>query len=258
MNPPACRHLLKPIGLRQDVDQLVDPFSTLFFLQSHGALHADFLRALCQWSLKGVHRPNVRSERRPTSQQLVILHDFCFECLGPEEDFRRFVMMRIIRASKGKFSDSGHCFLFARITFDGKIFLGVKEFFCFGVAPGTPQIIRWVDWPHWSIVLGLIFQHHHVSGVLTNLTTSGRLAFNSCFFWHLCANRFPKKNQSNLRYGLEEEPALQDALAFFVESGGGLWHHIYPQPLAYHKKRRYIRGLVPERCRSPAMVKHVF
>ena len=105
----------------EDVDQLVDPFSTLFFLQSHGVLHADFLRALCQWSLKGVHRPNVRSERRPTSQQLVILHDFCFE------------------------------------------------------------------------------------------------------------------------YGLEEEPALQDALAFFVESGGGLWHHIYPQPLAYHKKRRYIR-----------------
>lgn len=192
MNPPACRHLLKPIGLRQDVDQLVDPFSTLFFLQSHGVLHADFLRALCQWSLKGVHRPNVRSERRPTSQQLVILHDFCFECLGPEEDFRRFVMMRIIRASIGKFSDIGHCFLFARITFNDKIFLGVKEFFCFGVAPGTPQIIRWVDWPHWSIILGLIFQHQHVSWVLTNFTTSGRLlAFNSCFlfFWHLCANR---------------------------------------------------------------------
>lgn len=115
----------------QDVDQLVDPFSTLFFLRSHGVLHADFLRALCQWSLKGVHRPNVRSERRPTSQQLVILHDFCFERLGP--DFRRFVM-RIIRAKKREgfgYWSLSHCFLFARITFNDKIFRGVKEFFCF-------------------------------------------------------------------------------------------------------------------------------
>ena len=45
----------------------------------------------------------------------------------------------------------------------------------------------------------------------------------------------------SLRHGIEEEPALQDALAFFVESGGGLWHQRYAQPLAYHKKRRYIR-----------------
>lgn len=106
----------------EDVDQLVDPFNTLYFLQSNGHLESNYLRALCQWCLKGVHRPNVRSERRPTSQQLVALHDFCLE------------------------------------------------------------------------------------------------------------------------HGIEEEPALQDALAFFVESGGGLWHQRYAQPLAYHKKRRYIRS----------------
>lgn len=106
----------------EDVDQLVDPFNTLYFLQSNGNLESNYLRALCQWCLKGVHHPNIRSERRPTSQQLVTLHDFCLE------------------------------------------------------------------------------------------------------------------------HGIEGEPALQDALAFFVESGGGLWHQRYAQPLAYHKKRRYIRN----------------
>ena len=105
----------------QEVDQLVDPFQVLFFLQARGHLHANYLRALTQWCLRGVHRPNVRSERRPTTAQLVLLYDYCRE------------------------------------------------------------------------------------------------------------------------HGLEEEPALNDTLAYFVESGGGKWHALYARPLAYKKKRNYIR-----------------
>eukprot|EP00913_Durusdinium_trenchii_P025779 g24194.t1 len=105
----------------EDVDQLVDPFEGLLFLHSRNKLDAGYLRALCQWSLKGVHRPNVRSERRPTSKQLVMLYDFCFE------------------------------------------------------------------------------------------------------------------------HGIEEEPALQDTLAYFIESGGGIWPERYAEPLRYKKKRKYIR-----------------
>ena len=100
---------------------MVDPFHTLLFLQARGHLHADYLRALTQWCLRGVHRPNVRSERRPTTAQLVTLYDYCRE------------------------------------------------------------------------------------------------------------------------HGLEDEPALNDALAYFVESGGGKWHSLYARPLAYAKKRRYFR-----------------
>lgn len=105
----------------EDVDQLVDPFEGLLFLHSRNKLDAGYLRALCQWLLKGVHRPNVRSERRPTSKQLVMLYDFCFE------------------------------------------------------------------------------------------------------------------------HGIEEEPALQDTLAYFIESGGGIWPERYAEPLRYKKKRKYIR-----------------
>jgi len=63
----------------EDVDQLAQPFEVLSFLQSRGLVHADFLLALCQWSLQGVHRPNVLSERRPTAKQLVLLYDHCCE-----------------------------------------------------------------------------------------------------------------------------------------------------------------------------------
>ena len=45
------------------------------------------------------------------------------------------------------------------------------------------------------------------------------------------------------RHGIEEEPALQDALAYFVESGAGVWHERFAEPLRYEKKRRYIRDL---------------
>ena len=105
----------------EEVDQLVDPFEVLFFLRATGQLRPGYLRALTQWCLRGVHRPNVRSERRPTTAQLVSLYDFCRE------------------------------------------------------------------------------------------------------------------------EGLEEEPALNDAIAYFVESAGGKWHSLYARPLAYTKKRFYIR-----------------
>ncbi|CAJ1430601.1 unnamed protein product, partial [Effrenium voratum] len=105
----------------EEVDQLVSPFEVARFLQSRGLLSPEFLRALCQWSLKGAHRPNVRAERRPSTRQLLQLQDLCFE------------------------------------------------------------------------------------------------------------------------HGLEEEPALQDAIQYFVESAGGKWHSIYAKPLKYKRRRAYIR-----------------
>jgi len=108
----------------EDVDQLVQPFDTMLFLQARGQLKAEFLQALNQWCLRGVHRPNVLSERRPTTKQLVKLHDRCWE-------------------------------------------------------------------------LGL------------------------------------------------EDQALQDAIQFFVESAGGRWPSLYPQPLKYKKRRKYIRSADP-------------
>lgn len=115
---------LKRVGAfrtAEDVNQLVDPFQTMHFLQARSLLNEDYLKALCQWCLLGVHQPNVRSERRPTSRQLVLLHDRCAEL------------------------------------------------------------------------------------------------------------------------GIETEPALQDALQYFVESAGGIWPQILPQPLRYRKQRRYVR-----------------
>lgn len=63
----------------EDMDQFADPFKTMRWFQSNGLLHTEFLETLCQWCLAGVHRPNVRSERRPTARQLVALHDLCYE-----------------------------------------------------------------------------------------------------------------------------------------------------------------------------------
>jgi len=69
----------------EDMDQLVAPFEAMAFLQAQSLLHEEFLKSLCQWCLRGVHRPNVRSERRPTTKQLVVLHDVCREW-GLEDD----------------------------------------------------------------------------------------------------------------------------------------------------------------------------
>ena len=44
---------------------------------------------------------------------------------------------------------------------------------------------------------------------------------------------------------LEDEPALNDAIAYFVESGGGKWQEVYARPLSYTKKRYYIRTADP-------------
>lgn len=48
-----------------------------------------------------------------------------------------------------------------------------------------------------------------------------------------------------LEYKLENEPALQDAIQYFVESGGGRWPADPPQPLRYRKKRTYHRTADP-------------
>lgn len=63
----------------EDMDQFVDPFEAMRFMQSLGKLSDGFLGSLCRWCVQGVHRPNVRSERRPTAAQLVELHDACRE-----------------------------------------------------------------------------------------------------------------------------------------------------------------------------------
>lgn len=108
-----------------DVGALADPFEAMFFLRAKGLLEPGFLEALTQWCLFTVHRPNVRSERRPTARQLGLLHERCQE------------------------------------------------------------------------------------------------------------------------HGLETSPALQDAIAYYVESGGGQWPQELPKPLQYNKGRRYIRTVDP-------------
>jgi len=106
----------------EDIEQMADPFETLRFLQARNLLHDEFLQALCQWCLQGVHKPNVRSERRPTARQLTTLYDHCLE------------------------------------------------------------------------------------------------------------------------RGMEQTAALQDALNYYVESGGGIWQSAMPKPLKFRKRRRYIRS----------------
>lgn len=105
----------------EDMDQFVSPFDALRFFQARGLVHDEFVNALCQWCLRGVHRPNVLSERRPTAKELVFLHDVCQE------------------------------------------------------------------------------------------------------------------------RGMDTAAALQDAIAYYVESGGGRWDEALPKPLRYQRKRRYIR-----------------
>lgn len=104
-----------------DMNQFADPFGALRFMHANNLVHKEFLDALCQWCLEGVHKPNVLSERRPTARQLLNLHDHCREM------------------------------------------------------------------------------------------------------------------------GMEDNPALKDALAYYVESAGGKWQSRLPRPLAYHTKRSYIR-----------------
>lgn len=106
-----------------DVGQLADPFEAMLFLRARGMLERNFLEALNQWCLAAVHKPNVLSERRPTSRQLAQLHDRCQE------------------------------------------------------------------------------------------------------------------------FGIENDPALKDAIGYYVESGGGQWPNALPKPLEYKRNRRYYRSI---------------
>jgi hypothetical protein len=63
----------------EDVSTLADPFATLFFLQVHGCLSKEFLRALCRWCLDASYKPSNLTDKRPTAYQLAILHDRCEE-----------------------------------------------------------------------------------------------------------------------------------------------------------------------------------
>jgi len=84
----CLQELLARVGAfetAEEVDALEDPFLAMRFLQARGQLQGGYLRALSQWCLRGVHRPNVRSERRPTARQLLVLHDMCYEH-GVEDD----------------------------------------------------------------------------------------------------------------------------------------------------------------------------
>uniref|UniRef100_A0A7S1AXP5 Uncharacterized protein n=1 Tax=Noctiluca scintillans TaxID=2966 RepID=A0A7S1AXP5_NOCSC len=69
----------------EDMDQLYDPFEALAFLQTQDMLSQEFVLSLVQWCLRGVHTPNVRTERRPTARQLVLLFDICYE-LGLDQE----------------------------------------------------------------------------------------------------------------------------------------------------------------------------
>lgn len=115
------RNRVRTLRTAQDVGQFVDPFETMNFLRTRGLLEDSYLEALSQWCLLTVHRPNVLSERRPTSRQLFQLYDRCRES------------------------------------------------------------------------------------------------------------------------ELQSLPALKDAIRYYVESGGGQWQLALPKPLAYNRKRRYLR-----------------
>jgi hypothetical protein len=69
----------------EDMDQLYDPFEAFAFLQAQDILSQEFVLSLVQWCLRGVHAPNVRTERRPTAKQLVLLFDRCYE-LGLDQE----------------------------------------------------------------------------------------------------------------------------------------------------------------------------
>ncbi|OEH74426.1 hypothetical protein cyc_06406 [Cyclospora cayetanensis] len=80
----------------EDVDQLADPFATLQFLRNQGTVQQhnndtyplfachlcafqEFLKALIRWCAAAVYRPATRSQKRPTAEELVMLHDMCRE-----------------------------------------------------------------------------------------------------------------------------------------------------------------------------------
>ncbi|KAL8269752.1 hypothetical protein Esti_006315 [Eimeria stiedai] len=70
-----------------DVDQLADPFATLQFLRAQGSLQEPFLKAMIRWCAAAAHRPATRSQKRPTAEELVLLHDACRE-FGMADDER--------------------------------------------------------------------------------------------------------------------------------------------------------------------------
>jgi len=73
------REKITDLRTASEVGQLADPFETMHFLRAKDMLDNGFLEALTQWCLAAVHKPNVRSERRPTARQLIQLHDQCKE-----------------------------------------------------------------------------------------------------------------------------------------------------------------------------------
>ncbi|KAL8453567.1 hypothetical protein Emag_001786 [Eimeria magna] len=82
--------LLRRLGeLRDadDVDQLADPFATLQYLRAQGSLQEPFLKAMIGWCAAAAHRPATRSQKRPTAEELVLLHDACRE-FGMADDER--------------------------------------------------------------------------------------------------------------------------------------------------------------------------
>jgi hypothetical protein len=46
-------------------------------------------------------------------------------------------------------------------------------------------------------------------------------------------------------YGLDANPALSDAIGYYVESGGGQWPDKLPMPLKYSRQRRFVKSFDP-------------
>ncbi|KAL8426664.1 hypothetical protein Efla_005921 [Eimeria flavescens] len=70
---------LSELECAEDVEQLADPFATMQFLRAQGCLHQPFLKAMIRWCAAAAHKPPTRSQKRPTAEELVMLHDACRE-----------------------------------------------------------------------------------------------------------------------------------------------------------------------------------
>jgi len=95
----------KAFRFAADMDQFADPFEALRFFQNQNLLSDEFLEALCQWCLLGVHKPNVLSERRPTARQLIGLHDLCTERGLDESAALQDALLYYVESAGGKWAD---------------------------------------------------------------------------------------------------------------------------------------------------------
>lgn len=92
----AERELMKrldALGCAEDVEQLADPFATLQYLRAQGSVSQAFLKAMIRWCLSAAYKPATRSQKRPTAEELVMLHDACRECdMADDERLQKAIL----------------------------------------------------------------------------------------------------------------------------------------------------------------------